>query len=406
MRVLRGKNIVLGITGGIAAYKVVELASRLVKAGAIVHVIMTEAATRFVTPLTFQAITHRSVLTDMFLLTETMPLPHIALASQADVLVIAPATANTIAKLAHGLADNLLTAVALATSAPIVIAPAMDEGMYENPATQKNLEILRSRGIEIVGPAWGRLASGKEGWGRMVEVEELMGTIRMVLGRGGPLKGFQILVTAGGTREHMDPVRFLGNPSSGKMGYALAEAARDRGAHVTLISAPTFLPEPLGIRLVKVVSAKEMEEAVLREAPQFDCIIMAAAVADYRPEFYVEHKLKKEAAEELILRLVRNPDILSEVAAVKEKHGKPRIVVGFAAETESLLENARKKLEEKKLDLIVANDVSSPDSGFGVDTNRVVILDREGRVERLPLMPKIEVAEEILDRVEKLLRPE
>ncbi len=402
MRVLKGKRIVLGVTGGIAAYKVVELASRLVKAGAVVHVIMTEAATRFVTPLTFQAITHNPVLTDMFQPPETMPIPHITLANQADILVIAPATANTIAKLAHGLADNLLAAVALATPAPIIIAPAMDEGMYENPATGENLEILKKRGVEIVGPAWGRLASGKEGWGRMVEVDELMGSIRMVLGRRGPLRGLQVLVTAGGTREHLDPVRFLGNPSSGKMGYALAEAARDRGAKVTLITAPTSLPDPVGIRLLKVVSAKEMEEAVLKEVPNSNVLIMAAAVADYRPEIYMEHKVKKEEAEELTLRLVRNPDILAEVAAIREKQGMPKVVVGFAAETESLVENARKKLEEKKLDLIVANDVSSPDSGFGVDTNRVVILDREGRVERLPLMPKTEVAEEVLDRVERL----
>lgn len=402
MRVLKGKRIVLGVTGGIAAYKVVELASRLVKAGAVVHVIMTEAATRFVTPLTFQAITHNPVLTDMFQPPETMPIPHITLANQADILVIAPATANTIAKLAHGLADNLLTAVALATPAPIILAPAMDEGMYENPATGENLEILKKRGVEIVGPAWGRLASGKEGWGRMVEVDELMGSIRMVLGRRGPLRGLQVLVTAGGTREHLDPVRFLGNPSSGKMGYALAEAARDRGAKVTLITAPTSLPDPVGIRLLKVVSAKEMEEAVLKEVPNSDVLIMAAAVADYRPEIYMEHKVKKEEAEELTLRLVRNPDILAEVAAIREKQGMPKVVVGFAAETESLVENARRKLEEKKLDLIVANDVSSPDSGFGVDTSRVVILDREGRVERLPLMPKTEVAEEVLDRVERL----
>lgn len=402
MRVLKGKRIVLGVTGGIAAYKVVELASRLVKAGAVVHVIMTEAATRFVTPLTFQAITHNPVLTDMFQPPETMPIPHITLANQADILVIAPATANTIAKLAHGLADNLLAAVALATPAPIILAPAMDEGMYENPATGENLEILKKRGVEIVGPAWGRLASGKEGWGRMVEVDELMGSIRMVLGRRGPLRGLQVLVTAGGTREHLDPVRFLGNPSSGKMGYALAEAARDRGAKVTLITAPTSLPDPVGIRLLKVVSAKEMEEAVLKEVPNSDVLIMAAAVADYRPEIYMEHKVKKEEAEELTLRLVRNPDILAEVAAIREKQGMPKVVVGFAAETEFLVENARRKLEEKKLDLIVANDVSSSDSGFGVDTNRVVILDREGREERLPLMPKTEVAEEVLDRVERL----
>lgn len=406
MRVLKGKRIVLGVTGGIAAYKVVELASRLVKAGAIVHVVMTEAATRFVTPLTFQAITHNPVLIDMFQPPENMPLPHITLAGQTDVLVIAPATANTIAKLAHGLADNLLTAVALATSAPTIIAPAMDEGMYENPATRENLEILKKRGFEIVGPAWGRLASGKEGWGRMVEVDELMGTIRMVLGRNGSLKGLRVLVTAGGTREHMDPVRFLGNPSSGKMGYALAEAARDRGAQVTLIAAPTSLPDPVGVRLLRVVSAREMEETVLKEAPDCAVLIMAAAVADYRPEIYVEHKVKKEEAEELMLRLLRNPDILAEVAAIREKRGMPKVVVGFAAETESLVENARKKLEEKKLDLIVANDVSSPDSGFGVDTNRVVILDREGRVERLPLMSKTEVAEEVLDRVERFFRPE
>ena len=401
VRVLKGKNIVLGVTGGIAAYKAVELASRLTQAGAIVDVIMTEAATRFVAPLTFQTITRRPVVTDMFALLQKTEIAHVSLAERADVVVIAPATANTIAKLAHGLADSMLTATVLATAAPLIIAPAMDAGMYENPATQANLALLRERGAVIVGPAYGRLASGKVGKGRLAAVREIMGTIRMVLGREGELAGRRVLVTAGGTREYIDFVRFIGNPSSGKMGYALAEAARDRGAEVTLISAPTALPKPVGVELVAVETAQEMRDAVLDALPETDLLLMAAAVADYRPAHRMGRKIKKGEAEELTLRLVRNPDILAEVAA--RRGPKPAVVVGFAAETEDLVANAKAKLVEKHLDLIVANDVTAPDSGFGADTNRVTLLDRRGRIEALPLLPKTEVAERVLDWAVELL---
>ncbi len=401
VRVLKGKNIVLGVTGGIAAYKAVELASRLTQAGAVVDVIMTEAATRFVAPLTFQAIVQRPVITDMFALLQKTEIAHVSLAERADVVVIAPATANTIAKLAQGLADNMLTATVLATAAPLIVAPAMDAGMYENPATQANLALLRERGAVIVGPAYGRLASGKVGKGRLAETREIMGTIRMVLGREGELAGRRVLVTAGGTREYIDFVRFIGNPSSGKMGYALAEAARDRGAEVTLISAPTALPKPVGVELVAVETAQEMRDAVLDALPETDLLLMAAAVADYRPAHRVGRKIKKGEAEELTLRLVRNPDILAEVAA--RRGPKPAVVVGFAAETEDLVANAKAKLVEKRLDLIVANDVTAPDSGFGADTNRVTLLDRRGRIEALPLLPKTEVAERVLDWAVELL---
>jgi len=400
-RVLKGKNVVLGVTGGIAAYKAVELASRLTQAGAIVDVIMTDAATRFVAPLSFQTITRRPVVTDMFALLQKTEIAHVSLAERADVVVIAPATANTIAKLAHGLADNMLTATVLATAAPLIVAPAMDAGMYENPATQANLALLQERGAVIVGPAYGRLASGKVGKGRLAEIREIVGTIRMVLGREGELAGRRVLVTAGGTREYIDPVRFIGNPSSGKMGYALAEAARDRGAEVTLISAPTALPKPVGVKLVAVETAQEMRDAVLDALPETDLLLMAAAVADYRPAHRVGRKIKKGEAEELTLRLVRNPDILAEVAA--RRGPKPAVVVGFAAETEDLVANAKAKLVEKRLDLIVANDVTAPDSGFGADTNRVTLLDRRGRVEALPLLPKTEVAERVLDWAVELL---
>lgn len=391
-------HIVLGVTGGIAAYKAADLASKLVQAGATVDVVMTEAAARFVGPLTFQALTGRPVHLDPFRLLEQTEMPHLSLAQRADVLVIAPATANTLAKLAHGLADNLLCAVALATRAPLILAPAMDTDMWEHPATQENLETLRRHGAWIVGPGEGRLASGRIGRGRMAEVPEILGTIRLVLGRDGPLAGKQVLVTAGGTQEPLDPVRYLGNRSSGKMGYALAQTALDRGASVTLVSAPTALPIPVGAERVEVRTAEEMRDAVLAALPGCDILVMAAAVADFRPAEVVGHKIKKGAAG-LTLHLERTPDILAEVAAQRERSGRPVLVVGFAAETEDLLRNARAKLEAKRLDLIVANDVSSPDSGFGADTNRVTLLDRYGLEQALPLLPKEEVAGRIWEWV-------
>jgi phosphopantothenoylcysteine decarboxylase/phosphopantothenate--cysteine ligase len=407
IRVLKDKRIILGVTGGVAAYKAAFLASRLTQAGAVVDVVMTEAATRFMTPLTFQAVTRRAVYTDLF---EVMPgpgsnevqIPHIALAKSADLLLIAPATGNTLAKLAHGLADNLLTNIALATSAPLLIAPAMESDMWAHPATQANVAALIERGATLVGPAAGHLASGAEGVGRMSEPEEILEMARVVLGREGDLAGRCVVVSAGGTREAIDPVRFVGNHSSGKMGYALALAARDRGAQVILVTTPTCLPDPIGVEMVCVESAAEMRDAILAASDAADALVMAAAVADYRPLEMVAQKIKK-ADNQLTLQLTRTPDILAEAARLRELGRGPQVSVGFAAETEDLLANAREKLQKKRLDLIAANDVSCTDSGFSVDTNRVTLLSADGTVDALPLMSKEDVAHEIWDRVCHLL---
>jgi phosphopantothenoylcysteine decarboxylase / phosphopantothenate---cysteine ligase len=402
--ILQGANIVLGVTGGIACYKAVDLASKLVQAGAVVDVIMTEGATEFVTPLPFQTITKRPVSLDMFQLLRDTDMAHISLSARADVLVIAPATANTIAKLAYGLADNLLTSTALATTAPLIVAPAMDADMWAHPATQANIEVLRQRGAILVGPAEGRLASGRMGFGRLVTTEVLLGAIRQTLGRrgllsgggsGGRRPGARVIVSAGGTQEPLDPVRYLTNRSSGRMGYALAEVARDMGADVTLIHAPTALPAIYGVDHVAVRSAADMHDAVLARLAVADLLIMAAAVADYRPDRVAEQKIKKGAGG-LSLPLERTVDILGAVAEARANEGMPRLVIGFAAETENLLANARQKLENKRLDLIVANDVSASDSGFAVADNRVTLLTVDGEPEALPLMPKEEVAEHIL----------
>ncbi len=401
--ILKGKNIVLGITGGIACYKAADLCSKLVQAGAIVDVIMTPAALAFMTPLTFQTLTKRPVSVDMFQLLRDTDMAHISLAERADVLVIAPATANTIAKLAHGLADNLLTSTALACTAPLVLAPAMDTDMWENPITQANIAALRARGAVIVGPGYGRLASGRIGAGRLVATEDILGAIRQTLGRKGPLAGARLVVTAGGTQEPLDPVRHLTNRSSGKMGYALAEAARDAGAQVTLITAPTALNTPYGVERVNVRTAAEMAEAVLGRLEETDILVMAAAVADYRPKVTAEQKIKKgEGA--LLLELEKTEDILAEVARRRPALAHRLLVVGFAAETENLLENALSKMQAKRLDLMVANDVSSADSGFEVDTNRVILLNPAGEQEALPLMTKADVAEHIIARVAALWR--
>lgn len=385
------KCVVLGVTGSISVYKAVDLASKLVQAGLQVDVIMTESATKFVTPLSFQSITLRPVHTDMFAPVPNFDIEHVALGERADCLVIAPATANTIAKLAAGLADDLLSCTALSTRAPVILAPAMDVGMYQNQVTQKNLAELRLRDYVIVGPASGRLASGLEGEGRLVETPELLAAIYQVLGRSGDLAGKQVVVTSGGTQEPIDPVRYIGNYSSGKMGYAIAEAARNRGALVTLISASTTVHPPAGIELVRVQTALRMRDAVIERSARADVLIMAAAVADYRPERPASGKMKRQA-ERLTIELVKTPDILGEVKGNLVK-------VGFAAESSDLIENARRKLAAKGLDFIVANDITGVDCGFAVDTNRVTIIDREGKVEQLPLMLKSEVAHKILDRV-------
>jgi len=401
--ILDGKNIVLAVTGGIAAYKSADLASRLVKAGAVVDVVMTAAATEFVRPLTFQALTHRPVALDMFSLLQETEIGHVALGQRAALMIIAPATANTIAKLAHGLADNLLTTTALACRGPILIAPAMESGMWDNAATADNMEIIRRRGFHVVGPEPGRLASGGYGQGRMTEPEVLMDAARWVLGRSGPLAGRSVVLTAGGTREAIDPVRFIGNRSSGKMGYALAIAARDRGADVVLIHGPTALQAPHGVADVAVESAEQMMTAVLESTAAADALIMAAAVADYRPPAPAGQKIKKQR-EKLRLELARTADILAAVAERRSRSGRPQVVVGFAAETQDVVENAREKLTRKGLSLIVANDVSAADSGFEVETNRVTLLDASGGMETLPLMSKAEVAEGIIDRLTGLLK--
>ncbi|MCU0557693.1 MAG: bifunctional phosphopantothenoylcysteine decarboxylase/phosphopantothenate--cysteine ligase CoaBC [Desulfobacterales bacterium] len=400
--ILDGKNIVIGVTGGIAAYKSADLASRLVQAGAVVDVVMTAAATEFVRPLTFQALTHRPVALDMFSLLQEADIGHVALGRRAALMIIAPATANTIAKLAHGLADNLLTTTALACRGPILIAPAMESGMWDNAATTDNMEVLRRRGYHVVGPEPGRLASGGYGQGRMSEPGALLDAARWVLGRSGPLAGRSVVVTAGGTREAIDPVRFIGNRSSGKMGWALAAAARDRGADVTLIHGPTSLPTQHGVADVPVESAEQMQTAVLEATPDADALIMAAAVADYRPPAPAGQKIKKQS-ENLRLELTRTADILAAVAERRGRGGRPRVVVGFAAETQDVVENAREKLTRKGLSLIVANDVSAADSGFEVETNRVTLLDAAGGMETLPLMSKAAAAEEVIARVTGLL---
>ena len=392
---LEGHSIVLGVTGSIACYKALDLASKLTQAGALVDTIMSYGATRFVTPLAFRSITHRPVVTDTFDPDSGLSVNHVALAQRADVLVVAPATAHLIAKVAGGLADDPLTTTILATAAPVMVAPAMDGHMYENAATQQNLATLRARGVTVVGPATGHLASGMTGPGRMVEPSELVGHVSALLAHGGDLAGRTIVVSAGGTQEPIDPVRVIANRSSGKMGYALAEAARDRGADVVLIAAPTNLPDPPAVRMVRVETALQMRDAVVQSVRGASVLIMAAAVADYRPAEASLSKIKK-GAETWSIQLQENPDILSEVRG-------PFIRVGFAAESERLQENARDKAARKSLDLIVANDITRDDSGFAADTNKVLLVHRHGNVEVLPLMSKYDVASHILDRVRDLM---
>lgn len=399
---LEGKRILLGVTGSIAAYKAADLASKLAQAGAEVDVILTRSAAEFVSPLTFQSVTSRQAYIDEDLWGRSGHVVHIGLAGAADLLVIAPASANTLAKLAHGLGDNLLTVTALAAQCPVLAAPAMDGGMYAHPATQANLSTLRQRGVQIIGPEAGHLASGMRGVGRMVEPAELLGHIRRAAGRGGPLAGRKLIVTAGGTQEPIDPVRVIANRSSGKQGFALAQAALDLGAQVILVTGPVSLPTPAGARRIDVDTAEQMLAAVMAELLGTDALLMAAAVADFRPADSASQKIKKEDGLPEI-RLEATPDILAQVAGMKSETGWPRLTVGFAAESQDLLENARSKLEAKRLDLIAANDVSAQDAGFEVDTNRVVLLHPDGSKEALPLMSKAEVAGAILERVVRLL---
>ncbi len=392
---LADKQVILGVTGSIASYKAVDLASKLVQAGALVDVIMTYGATQFVTPLAFRSITHREVVTDTYDVTSQFANEHVALARRAHIVVIAPATVNCIAKLAAGLADDPLTTTVIATSAPMLVAPAMDADMFAHPATQENLEKLRQRGVAIAGPAPGRLASGLMGMGRLVEPVDLLGHISATLGHNGDLVGRTIVVSAGGTQEPLDPVRVITNHSSGKMGYALAEAARDRGARAVLVTAPTGLPNPPLVDVVKVQTADQMAQAVNREVATADALIMAAAVADYRPASAADQKIKK-SDDELTIELAKTTDILDTARG-------DFVRVGFAAESENLVANATDKVIRKSLDLIVANDITDADSGFGSDTNKVFFIDRELKVEELPLLTKYEVGQRILDRVRDLL---
>lgn len=397
------KNILLGVTGSIAAYKAADLASKLTQAGAIVNTIMTPTALQFVTPITFQSVTGRDVYTDADLWGMKAHILHVDLTRKADLFIIAPITANTMAKLAHGMADNLLTISSIAYRAedskhPFLIAPAMDAGMYSHPATQENLQRLTTRGAIAVGPAWGHLASGLAAQGRMSDVTEIFDHIRYWLGRGGPLQGRRIVVTAGGTQEPIDPVRMLTNRSSGKQGYALAQAALDSGAEVTLISTPCGLPVPVGLEHVSAATAREMEKAVLHACRTADVLIMAAAVADFRPRSTAAQKIKKDKGA-FTIELEQTTDILNAVKEQRQTSNRPQMVIGFAAETENLLENAAEKMAAKNMDMIVANDVSADDAGFGVDANRVTFLFREGKKEPLPLLSKAEVAGHVMERV-------
>lgn len=467
---LAGKRVLLGVTGGIAAYKAADLCSKLAQAGAEVDVILTEAATRFVAPLTFSALSNRPARVDMWSAPGGDPIPHVRMAAAADLVIVAPLSANTLAKLALGLADNLLTATLLATplaaraalsdsasknvaeppgrraiarsrrsaavsqsdphpattsrsplrdsaqgagessgaeGVPWLLAPAMESHMWANPLTQAHAQALAARGAIIVGPGVGRLASGAQGAGRMAEPAEILAAARLALARGGPLAGRRVLVTAGGTQEPLDPVRYITNASSGKMGAALAEAARDLGAQAILVHAPLAVPVPFGVESVPVRTAQQMCDAVLARLAETDILIGAAAVADFRPADPAGQKIKKTPGQETLdVRLVRTPDILAEVAASRGDLGRPAVVIGFAAETQDLLANAAVKLANKKLDIIVANDVTEPGVGFGADDNRVTLLFADGRQEALPIMAKAEVAARVLAATLPLLKEE
>jgi phosphopantothenoylcysteine decarboxylase / phosphopantothenate---cysteine ligase len=388
-------NLLLGVTGSIAAYKAAELARELVRNQVNVRVMMTPAATRFVSPLTFEALLDTPVVTDLFQGGAVGPIPHISMAAQADAILIAPASADSLARIAHGLADDVVSCTVMAFSGPLIVAPAMHENMFLHPSTQANIALLRERGAVVVGPESGDLASGGRGAGRMSSVESLVGWTLKTLGRAGDLAGKTVVVTAGGTQEPIDPVRCVTNRSSGKMGYALAEASRNRGAYVILVTAPTALNPPAGVEVLPVITAQQMYDATQHAVRHADVLVMAAAVADYRPAHPSDDKIKKER-NTLQLELERTVDILGSLEG-------SFIRVGFAAESSDLEQNARAKLSSKHLHLIVANDITATDSGFGSESNRVSILGREGTIDRLPLLSKREVADRVLDRVVQLL---
>lgn len=391
---MQGKRIVLGVTGGIAAFKAASICSMLSQRGADVRVIMTQAATQFVTKMTFQALSRNDVYSDVFDEHDPDVIAHIDLADHTDLFIIAPATANTIAKLAYGLADDMLTSTMLATRAPVIIAPAMNVHMYEHPTVLQNMATLQQRGYHVVEPGEGQLACGYVGKGRMAEPEAIITSAHGILSQKQDLHGLRVLVTGGPTVEAIDPVRYLTNRSSGRMGFAIADAAAKRGAEVTLISGPTNLATPANVTQIKVTSTADMYKEVMRRYRDQDVVIKAAAVSDYRPVAYDAQKIKKQA-ERLTLQLVRTPDILSELG--KQKNGQ--FLVGFAAETDAVEQHALDKLKRKNLDLIVANDVTTPGAGFDVDTNIVSLYNREGLVKKLPKMTKRDVANELLDTI-------
>lgn len=391
---LQGKKIVLGVTGGIAVYKAVDLVSRLRKAGCEVRVVMTEHAQQFVTPLTFKEISGNAVATSMWNANQEFNVEHIALANWADAFLVAPATANILAKMACGIADDLLSTTLLAAQAPIVVCPAMNTGMYQNPATQENIAKLQERGVTVMPPAVGHLACGTSGPGRLPEPQQIVEFMSAFFaGREGDLRGLRVLVTAAGTREPIDPVRYVGNRSSGKMGYAVAQMAAERGADVLLISGPSALAAPPNVRVVNVETTNEMLEACLAAYGDVDIVIKAAAVADYRPRDVADQKIKKKTDDALTVVMDKNPDILKTLGAKKEQ----QVLVGFAAETQNLLANAREKVVKKNLDMIVANDVTAAGAGFNSDTNIVKFLFANGDVRELEQMPKVDVANKILD---------
>lgn len=396
---LKGKTVVIGVSGGIAVYKTLDVISRLRKLGINVNVIMTKSATEFVTPLSFQSLSQNYVVCDMFEDPKTWDVEHISLAKRADIFLIAPATANVIGKAANGIADDMLTTTVMATKAKVLIAPAMNTNMYENPILQKNINTLKELGYNFVEPESGRLACGDTGKGKLASPETIVDEVVKLLSKEQDLKGKSIIVTAGPTVESIDPMRYITNRSTGKMGYSIAKEAVERGADVTLITGPTKLNPPQNLKkLVKIESANEMYEAVLENLEENDVVIKSAAVADYKPKHYSNKKIKK-SEDDLFIELDRNKDIALEIGKIKED----KILVGFAAETNDLIENANLKIKKKNLDFIVANDLTKEGAGFGVDTNIVKIIDKEGNITEYPKMKKEEVANIILDKIKELL---
>lgn len=396
---LKDKTVVIGVSGGIAVYKTLDVVSRLRKLGVNVNVIMTKSATEFVTPLSFQSLSQNYVVCDMFEDPKTWDVEHISLAKRADVFLIAPATANVIGKIANGIADDMLTTTVMATKAKVLIAPAMNTNMYENPILQRNINTLKELGYNFVEPESGRLACGDTGKGKLASPETIVDEVVKLLSKGQDLKGKSIIVTAGPTIESIDPMRYITNRSTGKMGYSIAKEAIERGADVTLITGPTNLTPPQNLKkLVKIESAKDMYEAVLANLDENDVVIKSAAVADYKPKNYSNKKIKK-SDDDLAIELDRNKDIAQEIGKIKNN----KILVGFAAETNDLIENASLKIKKKNLDFIVANDLTKEGAGFGVDTNIVKIIDKEGNITEYPKMKKEEVANIILDKIKELL---